>query len=316
MKKIGLIGIGHMGSFHLAILNSIVEKVNFVGIYDANQKRAQQVCKNQKFNSFSSIEKLLSQTEAVILATPTATHYSIAKQILESGNHLLIEKPITNNYQQAKKLFLLAKKNNLYMQIGHVERYNAAVQELSKWVKQPLFWQSKRVGPYNGRITDTGVVMDLLIHDIDICIRLLKDEIETISAEGLNLYSKNEDLANVQITFQKGCIANFFVSRISHEKKRTLQILQKENSIALDYSNQQIEIYKNMEYDSISDIDTLKQKESIEIKKLAVAKDNPLRLEILDFLAKIGTEYDYSVDLKVLKTALEIENKINEKLSK
>lgn len=314
MKKVGLIGIGHMGSFHLAILNSIAEKINFVGIYDIDKEKANQISLNKNFNSFASIEELLEETEAIILATPTQTHYEIAKKILQSGNHLLIEKPITSDYQQAKELFLFAKKNNLYMQIGHVERYNAAVQELAKWVNEPLYWQSKRVGPYNGRITDAGVVMDLLIHDIDICIRLLQDKVKNISADGIKLHGNHEDLANVQITFKKGCIANFLVSRISHEKKRNLRVLQKENSIALDYSNQQVEIYKNTSFDSISEMDTLKQRESIEVKRLAIAKDNPLRLEILDFLEKIGSDYDYSKDLKVLKTVLEIEKIINEKM--
>lgn len=315
MKKVGLIGIGHMGSFHLAILNSIAEKINFVGVYDLNQQKAKQLCEGKNFKSFSSIDDLLSETEAVILATPTETHYSIAKKILASGKHLLVEKPITDNYLEAEELFLIAKKNNLYLQIGHVERYNAAVQEVENWIEQPLFWRSQRVGPYNGRITDTGVVMDLLIHDIDICIRLLKDEIINISADGLKIHGEHEDLANVQITFKKGCIANFLVSRISHEKKRSLKILQKNNSIALDYSNQQIEIYKNTSFDSVNEIDTLKQKESIEVKKLAIAKDNPLRLEILDFLDKIGSNYDYSQDLKVLETVIKIQKIITKKFS-
>ncbi|MBT3515821.1 MAG: Gfo/Idh/MocA family oxidoreductase [Nitrospina sp.] len=306
--KIGVVGVGRMGEYHVGVLSDMRE-AQLSGLVDSDQERAKKIAEKYKTYTYRSHKDLFSKVDAVVISVPTALHYSIAKEFIEAGIHTLLEKPCTNDLGQAEELFELAAKNNVTLQIGHVERFNGAVQELFKIVKDPIYIECKRMSPFSSRIKDDGVVLDIMIHDIDIVLNLVESNVSNINVVGGSVFSKRDDLVNAQIKFENGCIANFLASRVSQNKVRTLEVTQKESSILLDYTEQEIFVHRQSSSESQLSPGSLRYKQESLVERIFVHKDNPLKLELKHFIdCAAGGQRNIAVkkELNSLNIALQI----------
>lgn len=247
MKKIrmGVVGVGSLGQHHVRILSEL-EKVDLVGIADINEKRVREIASLYQIPFYTTnYKELMDKIDAVSIVTPTSTHFSIAKDFLERGIHIFVEKPVTQYLWEVEELLDLAGGKDLIFQVGHIERFNPAIQELKKYIKDPLYIEAHRMGYYSGKPDDVGVVLDLMIHDLDILFYLLgKDKIiKDIHGVGYSIVTPFEDFVNVSILFEGGILANLTASRVSSKKFRKLDIQEKDGTyITVDYINQSITI--------------------------------------------------------------------------
>jgi predicted dehydrogenase len=241
--KIGVIGIGHLGVHHGRILSNL-EDVELVGICDINEAQVRKFAKQYHTAAYTDYHQLLDKVDAISLAVPTPLHYQIAKEFIEHNVHCLIEKPITPALAEAEELVRLAGERNLILQVGHVERFNPAVLEAQKYVREPKFIEANRLGPYDPRVAHISVVLDLMIHDIDIVLYLVQDKIVSIDAVGAKVLSDFEDIANARIRFADGCVANISASRVSLKKFRKIRIFQKDSYLSLDYAKPGLKVYQ------------------------------------------------------------------------
>ena len=307
--KIGVVGVGKMGEYHVGVLSDIRE-AELVGIVDSDQKRAKIVSEQYKTSNYKDYKDLFKKIDAVVVAVPTSMHYSIGKEFIEAGIHTLLEKPCTDDLGQAEELFDIAAKKNITLHIGHVERFNGAVQELFKIVKDPIYIECRRMSPFSTRIKDDGVVLDIMIHDIDIVLNLVESDVVNINVIGNSVFSKRDDLINAQIEFENGCIANLLASRVSQNKVRTLEVTQKESSILLDYTEQEIFIHRQSSSESQLSPGSLRYKQESLVERIFVHKDNPLKLELKHFIdcAANGNRRKLAIkkELNSLNIALQI----------
>ncbi|MGA1862420.1 Gfo/Idh/MocA family oxidoreductase [Deferribacter thermophilus] len=314
MIKMGLIGLGRMGKYHLNLYDEIPE-VKLMGICDINEEELNKQSKLTGVRGYLDYREMLDTVEAVTIAVPTKYHYEVAKECLLAGKHVLVEKPITTNLEQAKELFDIAMKKDLVLNIGHVERFNGAVMELKKIVNNPYLIESRRVGPFAERMKNDSIILDLMIHDIDIILNILEDEVVDIQAQGASVYSKLVDYASVNLKFKKGTVANIIVSRVNQKKDRTMSIAQKDAFIFLDYTNQDINIYRQGTSQHIFGNKELTYKNEYILERLFVYKDNPLKLEIKNFIKCIDNRACRVVsvehELKSLEVALKIDEMLN-----
>jgi len=298
--KVAVIGVGHLGSSHARIYSQF-NKVDLVAVCDINTKTAKKIAKRYNVKAVFDYQKLLNKVEAVSIAVPTNLHYKIAKDFIQTKVHVLIEKPITKTLNQANKLLKEAKKNKILLQVGHIERFNAAVKAIKEIINKPKFIECHRLGPYKVRSTDVGVVLDLMIHDIDIILYLVKSKIKKIDAVGVNVLSNHEDIANARISFENNAICNVTSSRVSEEEVRKIRIFQKDAYVSLDYISQQAKIYR-------------KKNDKIVKQNIDITKQEPLKAEIKSFINCIIDKKRPIVsgeDAKLaLKTALIITKKI------
>jgi predicted dehydrogenase len=311
MVNMGIIGIGHMGSFHASAC-SIIPSINLVGIADPCQKNWEKIGKKQIIKT-TNYTDWIDLVDAVIIATPTDTHYSIAKNCLSKGKHVFIEKPISKEYSQAKDLFDIAQTENLALHVGHVERFNGAVQELKKIIHNPYLIESHRIGPFVPRVATDSVILDLMIHDIDIILNLVNSPVKKVNVQGMKQYSDSCDIATVQLGFENGVIANIVSSRASQIKKRTMSIHQKNEFISLDFSTQDISIHRHTTSSVQIGSDQLKYKQETTIEKLFVYKDNALKLEIEYFIDAIKSKQNLinpAQDLTALTLTFNIEKNL------
>ena len=281
--KIGVVGVGKMGEYHVGVLSDMRE-VELVGIVDSDQKRAKIVSERYKTSNYKDYKDLFKKIDAVVVAVPTSMHYSIGKEFIEAGIHTLLEKPCTDDLGQAEELFDIAAKKNVTLHIGHVERFNGAVQELFKIVKDPIYIECRRMSPFSSRIKDDGVVLDIMIHDIDIVLNLVESDVANINVIGNSVFSKRDDVVNAQIEFKNGCLANLLASRVSQNKVRTLEVTQKESSILLDYTEQEIFVHRQSSSESQLSPGSLRYKQESLVERIFVHKDNPLKLELKHFI--------------------------------
>ena len=243
MLKAGVLGAGHLGKIHLRLLQQS-EQFELIGFYDPIAKNAEAVAKEFGYKSFSTIEELLSEVDVVDIVTPTLSHYDCAKQALKNGKHIFIEKPITKTYQEAEELRALAKEHKVRGQVGHVERFNPAFTAVKNAIKEPMFIESHRLAEFNPRGTDVPVVLDLMIHDIDIILSVVKAEIKSINASGISVISQTPDIANARIEFENGCVANLTASRISMKNMRKSRFFQKDAYISVDFLEKKSELVR------------------------------------------------------------------------
>ena len=281
--KVGIVGVGKMGEYHVGVLSDMRE-AELVGIVDSDQKRAKIVSERYKTSNYKDYKELFKKVDAVVIAVPTSMHYSIGKEFIEAGIHTLLEKPCTDDLRQAEELFDIAAKKNVTLHIGHVERFNGAVQELFKIVKDPIYIECRRMSPFSSRIKDDGVVLDIMIHDIDIVLNLVESDVVNINVIGNSVFSKRDDVVNAQIEFENGCIANLLASRVSQNKVRTLEVTQKESSILLDYTEQEIFVHRQSSSESQLSPGSLRYKQESLVERIFVHKDNPLKLELKHFI--------------------------------
>lgn len=310
MTRVGVVGTGHMGQYHVNVYSEL-PNVKLAGIADVSKERVAAVAKRFKTKGYTDYRKLIGQVDAVTVAVPTGKHYEVAKEFLSAGVHVLLEKPITPTLKEAKELYSIAKKKKVILQVGHVERFNGAVQEVKKIIKNPLLVETRRIGPFVQRVQDDGVVLDLMIHDIDIVLNLVDSEIVTVNAIGGSVFTKTGDYANVQIQFKNGCVASLIASRVSQEKVRTLAVSQKDAYISLDYGAQELHVHRQASSQYFLSKEELKYKQESMIERVFVHKDNPLKLEVKHFLDCVMKRAERSVspesDLRSLEVALKVQ---------
>ncbi len=288
MINLGIIGLGHMGGYHASVCK-FIPSLKLIGIADPNPKNWEKVSTSdvQKTADYNTWIDLV---DAVIIATPTEFHYIIAKDCLNRWKHILLEKPLTKTITEAQELFTLAKQRNVTLHVGHVERFNGAVQELKKIIHKPYLIECHRIGPFAPRVQNDSVILDLMIHDLDIVLNLIDSSVAKINLHGNNVHTSSCDIASVTISFQNGAIASLISSRVSQIKKRTMSIHQKDAFISLDFTTQDIAIHKRASTSVQIGQDQLKYKQESTIEHLFVYKDNPLKQEIEYFIDAITTQ--------------------------
>lgn len=314
MLRIGVAGTGHMGKYHINTISTI-NSVEFVSIFDKDEATLKELSERYNVRAYTDYRRFLNSVDAVIIALPTYLHYKFASEALEAGKHVLVEKPITKTVYFAEKLIELAEKKKLFLQVGHVERFNAAVQELKNIVTKPYFIQAQRIGP-RSRIRDAGVVLDLMIHDIDIVLNIANSEVVDIQAHGQKIYTGFEDIANASLLFSNGVIANISASRVSEHKQRTLAITQEGSYVFLNYETQEITITRQPQTEYIVLKEEIKYKQDSFVERVFVHKENALKLEQLHFIQCINDEREpiHKPDADI--TALKLAKKIMEKIYK
>ncbi|HAH99550.1 MAG TPA: oxidoreductase, partial [Verrucomicrobiales bacterium] len=241
--RVAVLGVGSLGQQHARIYNELQQQniVELVGVFDTDKNRAALVAQKQGTVALDSLESVTATADAISIVTPTVTHHSLAKQLLEQGKHLLVEKPMTNNANQATELVHLAKRHGCILQVGHIERFNPVFQYLRKVAHEPRFIESHRLSPFPARSTDIGVVLDLMIHDLDILLAFVKSRVEHIDAAGVRVLSGSEDIANARLRFANDCVANLTVSRVSPERLRKIRVFSSGEApsyVSLDYREQ------------------------------------------------------------------------------
>jgi len=266
--RIGVIGVGKLGSLHLRIYGEI-PGIRQIYLVDTNPG---QLSFHPDFTSFSDYHNLLGKVDLVSIATPTSTHFEIARFFLKNKVPVLVEKPLASNYSQAKRLISLSRQYQTLLFVGHVERYNNAYRAVKKLVKNPVFIECHRLSPYPHRSLDISVVLDLMIHDLDLVLDLVKDGVRKIEAKAVKVLSKNEDIANARLTFKRGCVANITSSRISSKKERKIRIFMRNCYISLDFAEQKAQVYQ-------------KRKNKIIARSLVINRAEPLKEEITEFVA-------------------------------
>lgn len=318
MIKIGVIGAGHLGKFHLNNWLEI-EGITVAGFCDTDDANSKIVEEKYKIKRFSTPEELLDHCDAVDIVAPTTFHYDLCALAIRKGKHVFVEKPLTNTMDEAKALLKLAKESNLRFQVGHVERFNPAFTALDNYNLEPKFIEVHRLAQFNPRGTDVSVILDLMIHDIDIILHLVKSNVSYISANGVAVLSDTPDIANVRIEFDNGCVANLTSSRISMKKMRKMRLFQKDAYIGIDFLEKKTEIIKqNMPGDKnvfTFDIDTGKGKKTVAIANPVVKDVNAMKAELTAFrdAVKNNTETPVTVldGYRAMDVAHQILGKIN-----
>jgi predicted dehydrogenase len=296
--RVAVIGTGNMGQHHARIYSEMAQ-VELVGIVEINELRGRQCAARYRTQFFPDYRDLFDKVDAVNIVVPTSLHYEIAKDFLEHDVHVLVEKPITVDIMQAKRLVSLAKRRNLVLQVGHLERFNPAVALLKQFVKKPLYVEAHRLSYPSRRNTDVGVIWDLMIHDLDILLNLVNSPVEHVTAVGRSLYSPHEDLASVQVHFGNGCVANLVASRISGERLRQLQVVEEDGdsvrTLSLDFINQTLAV-----------LSPANERQTNPPEYIPIKKEEPLRLELEHFTECVTTNRTPLVSGEDGKRALEL----------
>lgn len=274
--NIAVVGVGNLGQHHARIYSEM-EDVHLAGVIDTDEKQLEKISNKLAVPGYKDYHTILDKVDGISVSTPTRTHCSIGKDIILQGIHCLIEKPITTNLEEAEKLIELARQKNVILQIGHIERFNPAVIEAQKFIKNPKFIEAYRLSNYDPRVSDIGVVLDLMIHDLDIILYLVNSKIKNVESYGAKVFSMHEDMVKVRIWFENGCIADVTASRISPGRYRKIRIFQSDAYVSLDYMRQMIKIYrkKKLKVESMDDIEMIRPK---------LTKGEPLRLELSHFI--------------------------------
>ncbi|PYJ41498.1 MAG: oxidoreductase [Verrucomicrobia bacterium] len=303
MKKlrVGVVGVGHIGGNHARIYLEL-PNVEFVAIRETDSVRSAENARRFGVQSATSLDEFAGLIDAASVATPTSSHFSIAQDLLTRGKHLLIEKPITETTAEARELAGLAAARGLVLQVGHVERFNPVLSALEQRLTHPRFIEAHRLSPYPNRSTDIGVVLDLMIHDLEIILHLVRSPVESIDAVGVPVLSRGEDIANARLRFASGCIANITSSRISPERMRKIRVFQEDAYLSLDYQSQSGEIYR---------------KEGREIRRepVAIEKEEPLRQQIVSFVDCAITGGEPKVSGSHAAAALELAVEITKRIA-
>ncbi|CEG13382.1 Similar to 1-carboxy-3-chloro-3,4-dihydroxycyclohexa-1, 5-diene dehydrogenase [groundwater metagenome] len=315
--KVAVIGAGNMGKNHIRIYSEM-NNVELIGVVDLNDKIGKEIANKFNTNYFSDYKEVVDKVNAVSIVVPTKFHYGIAKEFLNSGVDVLIEKPITINLNEADEIIGLADKNKLILQVGHVERFNPAIIELSKYIKpdEIISIDASRIGPFGARITDSGVVLDLMIHDIDIILSLMKDEIASINAYGRNIKGNYADYAAASIKFKNGIIANLTASRITQRRQRTLKITETEKYMKVDYMNKILEIYRQSQAKYVTNDNDVKFIYSDVVERPYISQEEPLKLELQSFVECVKSRKNPVVDGIAGRKALDVALKILDEIDK
>ena len=303
MKKlrVGVVGVGHIGSNHARVYSEM-PLVEFTAVYDVEPLRNRTIASRFGPTPATSLEEFLGKVDVASVATPTSTHYEVARFLLAKGKHVLIEKPITDNTAHATELAELAERNGLILQVGHVERFNPVLDALEKHLTHPRFIEAHRLAPYTERSTDIGVVLDLMIHDLEVILHFVRAPLWSIDAVGVPVLSQSEDIANARLHFEDGCVANVTASRISPERMRKIRIFQEDAYLSLDYQNQSGEIYRRVGKQIWRD-------------RVEIEHGEALKLQLSSFIECAATGRQPRVSGSQATAALELAVKITKQIS-
>jgi len=298
--RVGVAGVGHIGSNHARIYADL-PSVEFSAVYDIDAARANSIAKKYAVTAAKSLEEFADLVDAVSVATPTSTHHAIAHPLLTLGKHLLVEKPITENTREASELVDLAARRRLVLQVGHVERFNPILSALEARLSRPRFIEAHRLSPYPDRSTDIGVVLDLMIHDLEVILHLVRSPVQHIDAVGVPVLSRGEDIANARLRFQNGCVANITSSRISPERMRKIRVFQEDAYLSLDYQNQSGEVYRRVDG-------------RITREKVQIEREEPLKRQLMSFAECASTGREPRVSGFQATAALELAVEITKRV--
>lgn len=320
MLKIGIFGAGHLGKIHIQQWLQ-VPGVQVMGFYDPNDENAAKAQQQYHVQRYTNVEELINACEAIDVVTTTIVHYDIAKKCLLAGKHLFIEKPLAHTLEEAAELVQLVKEANVKCQVGHVERYNPAYLALEGMTLQPMFIEGHRLAQFNPRGTDVSVILDLMIHDIDIVMHLVKSPVRRISASGVAVMSENADIANARIEFDNGCVANLTSSRISLKKMRKIRLFQRDAYIGIDFLDKKTEIIKLKEEGSPADITDFPidmgngEKKIISVQLPEIAPTNAINAELAEFTQAILQDKPVRVSVYDGYQAMDVAHQILKKMS-
>ena len=320
--KIGVIGVGHLGQHHTKHYSRI-EGANLLGVFDINQARCKAVAAKYNIKPYETQEDLLSNVEAISVVTPTKEHKNVAEECINKEKHVFIEKPITKTVAEAESLIARAKKKGTIIQVGHIERLNPALLPLEKFDINPKYIEVQRLAPYMSRGTDVPVVLDLMIHDIDLVLALVRSPVSKIGASGISIMTDSVDMANARIQFQNGTVANITSSRIAKDRVRKMKVFQKDLYITVDFLRSLTEVYRVMDADK-SDPSAIMsaplvskgRHRQIFYEKPTIKKQDALKMELENFIeatqGKVKPIVDGTAGKNALELALQIHNKILE----
>ena len=316
--RAGVVGAGHMGQYHMLVYAELWD-VELAGVVDVDRERAGTVAAHYDTRAFGDHRELIGRVDVASVAVPTEQHFQVASELLEAGIHVLVEKPITPTLEEARALYAIARRTGAVLHVGHVERFNGAVQELTKIVERPILVESRRLGPFVPRVQKDTVIMDLMIHDLDIVLSLVDSPPRRLAAMGATVQSSVTDVASVQIGFESGTIAVLTASRATEEKIRTLAVTQADAYVVLDYAEQDIRIHRRSAQEYTLNRESIRYRRASFVEHVQVHRDNPLKLEILHLLravrrARAGERAALAPtpDPRSLAMALEIERMIRE----
>lgn len=298
--RVGVVGVGHIGSSH-ARLYADVPNAELAAIYDIDRGRANSMAKKVGTIVAKTLDEFAEFVDAASICTPTQSHHEIAVPLLQRGKHLLVEKPIAENPHDATELAEIAAQNGLILQVGHVERFNPVLSALESRLTHPRFIEAHRLSPYPNRSTDIGVILDLMIHDLEIILHLVGSPVENIDAVGIPVLSKGEDIANARIRFENGCVANVTSSRISPERMRKIRVFQEDAYLSLDYEKQSGEIYR-------------REGGKITRDKVPIEREEPLKQQLVSFIECATTGRQPRVSGFQATAALELAVQITKKI--
>ena len=290
MLKIGIFGVGHLGKIHLKLLYELTNLYNVIGFFDPDDREAENIQDLYNIRRYKTINELIQNCDCIDIVTPTLFHYEIAIEALREGKPVFIEKPITDKIEEAESLVNLSKENSTLIQVGHVERFNPAFIEAQKYLKQPMFIETHRLAQFNHRGTDVPVVLDLMIHDIDIVLNVVNSRVRKISASGVSVISDSNDIANARIEFENGCVANLTASRISLKNMRKSRFFQRDAYVSVDFLTKELEVVQMEDIDNTpDDFDIVfdpgngKVKKRILFNKPNILQNNAIKEELTSF---------------------------------
>ena len=322
MLKIGVLGAGHLGKIHIKCIKEIPE-YDLIGFYDSDEENSEKVEKEFNIRRYSSLDELVDAVDMVDIVTPTISHFECASKSLKKFRHVFLEKPIVTTLDEARELIKIAEEANVKVQVGHVERFNPAFLAAEQYFSKPMFIETHRLAQFNPRGTDVPVILDLMIHDIDIILSVVKSNIRKVSASGVAVVSDTPDIANARIEFENGCVANLTASRISLKKMRKSRFFQRDAYISVDFLKKELEVVRIKDFEKASgipvgfmlDLGPGKGTKQILFDKPEIKPTNAIRTELESFYSAIINNTTPSVTINDGYSALELAHKIIEKIN-
>jgi len=321
--KIGVAGAGHLGKIHIRIIKELKDCFDLLGFYDPDQSISAEVSQEYGITSYETVEELIEAVDCLDVVTATLSHFSVAKLAIQSRRHVFIEKPLSETIEEAYKLQALVHEADIVAQVGHVERFNPAFIAAQRHLERPMFIETHRLAQFNPRGTDVPVVLDLMIHDIDIILSIVKSGVKKVSASGVSVISETHDIANARIEFDNGCVANLTASRISLKNMRKTRFFQKDAYISVDFLDKKLEVFQLEElegeadpFDIVLDLGADKAKKKILIDKPDILETNAIKEELMAFHNSIVNNAEIPVNVEDGLNAMLVAHQILDEMSK
>lgn len=321
MLKIGVFGAGHLGKIHIRLLKELNQHFELIGFHDSNEQTALEVSREFDVNYYSNPEDLMSLVDCIDVVTPTISHFEVASEAIKKRKHVFIEKPLTETMDEAKKMVALCHEADVKVQVGHVERFNPAFQQALPYFGSPMFIETHRLAQFNPRGTDVPVVLDLMIHDIDIILSVVKSRVKKIAASGVSVISSSHDMTNARLEFENGCVANLTASRISLKNMRKSRFFQKDAYISVDFLSKKLEVVRLEDvdgepdpFDIILPLEKENLKKKIILEKPEIEDANAIKEELISFCNCIHQNQTPKVSIENGYEAMEVAYEIMKRI--